>query len=151
MDSFFKFFAARHKLANLFTLAVLFLGLYALSYIQRDRRPHVDFGQMTVTTRYPGASSEDVELNVTNKIEEQLKGVRGIEDVISFSMENMSTIQVNLDPDASNQDEIKMEIREAVGRVTVLPEEVDQLPLVRNIKSSITPVLEIGITGDMPY
>jgi len=144
VDTFFKFFAARHKLANLFTLAILFLGLYALTYIQRDRRPHVDFGQMTVTTRYPGASSEDVELNVTNKIEEQLKGVRGIEDVISFSMENMSTIQVNLDPDASNQ-------REAVGRVTDLPEEVDQLPLVKDIKSSITPVLEIGITGDMPY
>ena len=151
MHTFFKFFASRHKLANLFTIAVILLGLYSLSYIQRDRRPHVDFGQMTVTTRYPGASSEDVELNVTNKIEEQLKGVRGIEEVISFSMENMSTIQVNLDPDASNPEEIKLEIREAVGRVTDLPEEVDDLPLVKDIKSSITPVLEIGITGDMPY
>jgi len=151
VHSFLGFFASRHKLANLFTLAVLFLGLYALSYIQRDRRPHVDFGQMIITTRYPGASSEDVELNVTNKIEEQLKAVRGIEDIISFSMENMSTIQVNIDPDASNQDEIKLEIREAVGRVTDLPEEVDQLPLVKDIKSSITPVLEIGITGDIPY
>ena len=151
MHSFFKFFAARHKLANLFTIAVLLLGFYSLSYIQRDRRPHVDFGQMTVTTRYPGASSEDVELNVTNKIEEQLKGVRGIEDIISFSMENISTIQVNIDPDASNPDEIKLEIREAVGRVTDLPEEVDDLPLVRDIKSSIMPVLEVGITGDMPY
>jgi len=76
VDSFFKFFAARHKLANLFTISVLLLGLYALTYIQRDRRPQVDFGQMTITTRYPGASSEDVELNVTNKIEEQLRGVR---------------------------------------------------------------------------
>jgi multidrug efflux pump subunit AcrB len=151
VHSFFKFFAARHKLANLFTIAVLLLGLYALTYIQRDRRPHVDFGQMTVTTRYPGASSEDVELNVTNKIEEQLKGVRGIEDIISFSMENISTIQVNIDPDAGKPDEIKLEIREAVGRVTDLPEEVDDLPLVRDIKSSITPVLEVGITGDLPY
>jgi len=151
MSSFFRFFASRHKLANLFTIAVLLLGFYSLSYIQRDRRPHIDFGQMTVTTRYPGASSEDVELNVTNKIEEQLKGVRGIEDIISFSMENMSTIQVNLDPDASNPEEIKLEIREAVGRVTDLPEEVDDLPLVKDIKSSITPILEIGITGDMPY
>jgi len=151
VHSFFKFFASRHKLANLFTVAVLLLGFYSLSYIQRDRRPHVDFGQMTVTTRYPGASSEDVELNVTNKIEEQLKGVRGIEDIISFSMENISTIQVNIDPDASNPDEIKLEIREAVGRVTDLPEEVDDLPLVKDIKSSITPVLEVGITGDTPY
>jgi len=151
VNSFFKFFAARHKLANLFTIAVLLLGLYALTYIQRDRRPQVDFGQMTITTRYPGASSEDVELNVTNKIEEQLKGVRGIEDIISFSMENISTIQVNIDPDASNPDEIKLEIREAVGRVTDLPEEVDDLPLVKDIKSSITPVLEVGINGDMPY
>jgi len=151
VDSFFKFFAARHKLANLFTISVLLLGLYALTYIQRDRRPQVDFGQMTITTRYPGASSEDVELNVTNKIEEQLRGVRGIEDIVSFSMENMSTIEVNIDPDATNQDEIKLEIREAVGRGTDLPDEVDDLPLVRDIKSSIMPVLEVGITGDLPY
>ncbi|MEA2030063.1 MAG: efflux RND transporter permease subunit [candidate division Zixibacteria bacterium] len=151
MHSFFRFFVARHKLANLFTIAVTLLGLYALTYIQRDRRPQVDFGQMTVTTRYPGASSEDVELNVTNKIEEQLKGVRGIEDIVSYSMENMSTIQVNIDPDASDPDEIRLEIREAVGRVTDLPAEVDDLPLVKDIKSSIMPVLEVGITGDIPY
>jgi len=151
MHSFFKFFASRHKIANLFTVGVIILGLYSLTYIQRDRRPQVDFGQMVITTRCPGASSEDVELNVTNKIEEQLKSVTGIEDIVSFSMENISTIQVNIDPDASNQDEVKLEIREAVGRVTDLPEEVDDLPFVKDIKSSIMPVLEIGIIGDISY
>ncbi|MCK4795868.1 MAG: efflux RND transporter permease subunit [Spirochaetes bacterium] len=151
MHSFFKFFASRHKLANLFTAGLMILGLYALTYIQRDSRPQIDFGQMVISTRYPGASSEDVELNVTNKIEDQLHGVTGIEDIISFSMENISTIQVNIDPDINNQDEVKLEIREAVGRVSDLPVEVDDLPYVRDIKSSITPVLEIGITGDIPY
>ena len=151
MQSFFRFFASRHKLANLFTAGVIILGLYSLSYIQRDRRPQVDFGQMVITTRYPGASSEDVELNVTNKIEEQLKGITGIEDIISYSMENMSTIQVNIDPDAGNQDEVKLEIREAVGRVSDLPDEVYDLPFVKDIKSSIMPVLEVGITGDISY
>ena len=151
MHSFFEFFASRHKIANLFTVGLILLGLYSLTYIQRDRRPQIDFGQMMISTRYPGASSEDVELNVTNKIEKQLKSVAGIEDIVSFSMENISTIQVNIDPDASNQDEVKLEIREAVGRVTDLPEEVDDLPFVKDIKSSIVPVLEIGITGDISY
>ncbi|GAJ20260.1 unnamed protein product, partial [marine sediment metagenome] len=43
--------------------------------IKRDIYPQVDFGVMNIMTRYPGASPEDVELNVTNKIEEEMKTV----------------------------------------------------------------------------
>ena len=72
MKSFFRFFAERHTLAILFTLMILLLGLKTLSTIKRDTMPKVDFGELFIVTRYPGASPEDVELNVTNKIEEEL-------------------------------------------------------------------------------
>ena len=78
MRSFFRFFAERHTLANLITVMVLLLGVGTLMQIQRDQFPQVDFGEMHILTRYPGASPEDVELNVTNKIEEELKTVTGI-------------------------------------------------------------------------
>jgi multidrug efflux pump subunit AcrB len=38
--------------------------------LNRSELPKVDIGEVVITTRYPGASAEDVELNVTNKIEE---------------------------------------------------------------------------------
>ena len=54
---------------------------------------------MIITTRYPGASPEDVELMVTNKIEEELETISEIKRFISFSLENVSIVRVLLDPD----------------------------------------------------
>ena len=86
MKSFFRFFSERHKLATLITIMIIMLGISTLMGIKRDIYPYVDFGMMHIMTLYPGASPEDVELNVTNKIEEELKTVTGIDNFTSFSM-----------------------------------------------------------------
>ncbi|HKJ68720.1 MAG TPA: efflux RND transporter permease subunit, partial [bacterium] len=151
MKSFFRFFAERHILATLITLMIIMLGLSTLVGIKRDIYPAVDFGLMIITTRYPGASPEDVELNVTNKIEEELKSVVGIERMTSISMENVSVIQTFIDIDVSDQDKIKTEIREAVGRVTDFPAEVTESPLITEPSSTDQPVIEVGLSGDVPY
>ncbi len=151
MKSFFRFFAERHKLATLITIMTILLGLSTLVGIKRDTYPHVDFGMMVVVTRYPGASPEDVELNVTNKIEEELKYVTGIERITSISLENTSAIIVTIDIDVSNQDEVKTDIREAVGRVTDFPVAVTESPFVTDLSSSDMDVIEVGLSGKIPY
>jgi multidrug efflux pump subunit AcrB len=151
MSSFFRFFAERHLLAYLVTLMTILLGLSALVNIKRDIWPDVAWGEVIITTRYPGASPEDVELNVTNKIEEELKEVVGIERMTSVSMENISVIDVILDPDAKDQKEIITELREAVSRIPDFPIEVTESPLVTEMKTSIIPVIEVGLSGNMPY
>lgn len=152
MNQFFKFFAERHTLANLITVMTILLGLNALLQINRDMYPHVDFGRMSIKTIYPGASPEDVELNVTNKIEQELKNIAGIDQTTSISMENASFISVMIDPDATNQEKVKDDVREAVSRVTDLPEEVTQAPQIDEWSTaSHISVIEVGITGDVPY
>lgn len=151
MSSFFRFFAERHKLATLLTVMVILLGISTLMSIKRDIYPEVDFGMMHVMTFYPGASPEDVELNVTNKIEDELKTVIGVDHFSSYSMENVSLIMVTLDIDADDQDKLKTEIREAVSRVTDFPEEVTEAPLVSEMSSADMEIIEIGLTGDIPY
>lgn len=151
MKSFFRFFAERHKLATLITIMTILLGLSTLVNIKRDIYPQVDFGMVSIMTRYPGASPEDVELNVTNKIEEELKSVTGIDKTTSISVENASAIMVTIDIDASDQDDIKNKIREAVGRVTDLPPEVTESPKVTELNSGLMDVIEVGLSGDVPY
>ena len=151
MNSFFRFFAERHKLATLITIMIIVLGISTLMGIKRDIYPDVDFGMMHIMTLYPGASPEDVELNVTNKIEEELKSVTGIEKITSISMENISAILVTIDIDASDQDDIKNEIREAVGHVTDFPSEITESPLVTELSTSMVDVIEVGLSGDIPY
>ena len=77
MKPIFKFFAERQKLATLITVMIILLGINTLMSIKRATYPEVDFGMMHIMTLYPGASPEDVELNVTNKIEEELKSGPG--------------------------------------------------------------------------
>lgn len=151
MKSFFRFFAERHILATLITLMIVLLGLSTLMHIKRDSYPEVSYGVMIISTRYPGASPEDVELNVTNKIEDELKSVAGIEKITSFSMENISFVRVQIDINESDQEKIKTEIREAVNKVTDFPKEVTESPQVTEIKISLVPIIEVGLTGDVPY
>ncbi|VAX20590.1 Acriflavin resistance protein [hydrothermal vent metagenome] len=151
MRGVFGFFAERHLFANLFTLIILLLGVSTLFTIKRDIFPNVDVGQMVITTEYPGASPEDVELNVTNKIEKELKGIVDIKRVTSVSSENISSIMIDIEPDAEDPKETKDEIRRAVGRVSDFPVEVTDNPYVLDIKTPFDPFIEVGITGDIPY
>jgi multidrug efflux pump subunit AcrB len=152
MKSFFRFFAERHILATLITIMTLLLGLSTLVGIKRAIYPSVDFGVMTIMTRYPGASPEDVELNVTNKLEEELKSVVGIDYYTSYSMENVSLIQIIIDINEKDQDQIKTEIREAVGRVTDFPVEVTESPLITELNTSTAmEIIEVGLTGGLSY
>ena len=152
MKNAIRFFVNQPTLAYVFTFLIIFLGVSSLSVIQRDNLPSVDMLEMTVTTRYPGASPEDVELNVTNEIEEELKEVDGIDRYTSFSMENISIVHIWIDREMRDENKVKTDVRDAVSRVSALPVEVDEDPVVEEITTSASiPVIEVGLTGDVPY
>jgi multidrug efflux pump subunit AcrB len=151
MKKLFAFFAERHTLATLFVVAIFMLGLASLRTLKRDQFPEVDLGIVVITTTYPGAAPEDVELNVTNKLEDELKNVNGIDEISSVSLENQSVIEIQIDPDVRDQQKVKDDIQDAVSRVTDFPEEVTQSPLITEITTAIFPIIEVGIIGDVPY
>ena len=151
MKKIFEFFSKRHILASLFTIMVVLLGLNSLRTLRRDTFPAVDFGEVIIQTVYPGASPEDVELNVTNKIEDELKNITGIKRIVSTSLENVSTIDALIESDVKDMEKVKRDIRDAVSRVSDLPEEVTEAPLVLEIDTSLIPIMEVGITGELSY
>ncbi len=106
MDSILNFFV-RQKLSLSFTVSVIAIGLLALSSIQRDQFPAVDFEVMSISTAYPGASPEDVEQNVTNLIEDELSNISGIEKFVSVSREGHSSITVTLSQDVGDIDTLQ--------------------------------------------
>ncbi|MFW2371892.1 MAG: efflux RND transporter permease subunit, partial [Gammaproteobacteria bacterium] len=151
MKSFFHFFAERSLLAYLITLIIILLGIGTATTIKRDSFPAVEFGELLITTQFPGASPEDVELKVTNEIEKELKKVTNIKRYLSWSMENVSSIYVVIEPEVDDEDKVIREIREAVSRVNDLPAEVTETPLVTELGTSSFPMIEIGLSGDVPY
>lgn len=151
MKSFFRFFAERPLMAYLISILIILLGASTLLTIKRDHFPSVEFGEILISTQYPGASPEDVELMVTNEIEKEIREVSGIKRYRSFSMENVSLVHVIVDADEKDQAKVVRNVREAVSRVTNLPKEVTQSPLVTELGTAIFPMIEIGITGSVPY
>ncbi len=75
----------------------------------------------------------------------------GIDKIISVSLENISSIQVVLDPDIKDTEKIKRDIRDSVGRVTDFPDAVTDTPLITELDTSMMQIIDIGITGDIPY
>jgi len=145
-----RFFLKKPIITNLATVLILFIGLLVLNNLNQSTYPNVDFDIIKITTLYPGASAEDVEVNVTNAIEEELEKVDDIDKILSSSLENLSIIYVFVDTNAPNIERVKDEIGRAVDRVSNLPQEVDEKPHMKELRSTNVAVIEIGILGDAP-
>lgn len=150
MKSILEFFIRKHLLASLLTIMVLLLGVSALQTINKDLYPRVKLNEVYITTLFPGASSEDVEKNVTVKIEKEIKSVTGIAKFSSISVENLSLITVLIDDELNERkiNEAITEIRNAVSRVYNLPDGVEGNPKVERINTGLIPVIGVGVQGD---
>lgn len=83
-----------HPLANIAFLVVVLLGVLAYVTMPREQDPEINFNWVVITTVLPGASAEDVEKQVTEPLEDAIKGVADIRFVLSSSRENVSNILV---------------------------------------------------------
>ncbi len=141
------FFIKNKKFTNLLMIFIIITGALSIITLPRQDSPNVDFNLLTITTFYPGASPDDVEINVTDKIEDELEKVDGIEEISSFSVESMSWVFVMIDSDSSDVSLIKEEIRNAVDRVSDFPPEVEEQPQIQEMRSTDFPIIELAIMG----
>lgn len=151
MKSILRFFVEHKLLANLIVIILLLLGARSAMLIKRDAFPEVDMDRLMITTRYPGASPEDVELNVTNKLEEELKSVDDIKEMTSYSMENISVINVTIESETDDTEKVKRNIQDAVDRVVDFPPEITETPYIYEITTENMEIIWVGIAGDLPY
>jgi multidrug efflux pump subunit AcrB len=144
--SIIRYLIDRPLVTKLMIIFIFGLALSAILRVQRQGYPRVDMEKMNITTVYPGASPEDVELNVTVKLEEALKEVDGLEKYTSRSMESQSRIQVFIDPDAEDKEKVKQDVRRAIEGVSDLPSEVEDKPYVFEVKVDNFSIYEVALT-----
>lgn len=141
-----RFLTRRPLLVNLLLVFIIMLSIISILKIQRVGLPRVDMYELRVSTVYPGASPEDVELNVTKKIEDALEGVDGIDKYESQSMENHSTVIIKIDEGTEDLKKVKDDVRSAIADISDFPEEVTDRPTIIEIKTDNMPVFEIGLS-----
>ncbi len=143
-----EYFINNPRVTNMVVVLIFIAGIFSAFTLKREQFPAISMDIIQIQTLYPGAAPEDVEINVTNKIEEELLEVENIRKLTSMSMENISIVVCLLDSEAGDPDEIKADIRDAVARVTDLPESVTQKPVIKEITATNIPVLEMALYGD---
>ncbi|TGK82150.1 efflux RND transporter permease subunit [Leptospira noumeaensis] len=149
MKKVIHFFVYKPLVANLVFIFLFLAGMISVLSMKREAFPRVNFRQVRVLTVYPGASPVDVEKKVTIPIEEKLREVEGLDSVRSISRNSESDISIKIDLEHNNPDGVVNDIRRAVDRVTNLPTQVKDRPIVTEQKSSNFPVLEVAIHGAM--
>ncbi|MEM7180975.1 MAG: efflux RND transporter permease subunit [Spirochaetota bacterium] len=146
MRGIIEYFLDKGIFINLLTALLLLIGGFKAASMNREAFPNINFDIVTITTVYPGASPAEVEKLVTNPIEEAIKAVDGIKEYRSGSIENRSGIVITIDPNVDDPDKVVEDIQSAVDGVEDLPEDAKK-PLVQEITSSRTPVIEVSIGG----
>src|SRR5688572_13084684 len=113
----------RPVFATVLILALVVVGAFAYIQLGVDRFPNVEFPFVTVTTVLPGAAPEEIETEVTDKLEAAINTISGIDELQSSSSEGVSVIQVAfvLEKDA---DVAAQEVRDRVNAaLSELPED----------------------------
>ena len=143
-------FSVKNSLVvNSLSVMLVLAGLYSLTQIEREAFPNFSFDVVTVRTDYPGASPDVIERRITIPIEKELKEVDDIDEMGSISVEGMSLLIIQLDPDAPDKTRVVNDIQRAVEEARDLPEDLDEDPKVREIQTRNTPLVEVSLSGDL--
>ncbi len=138
-------FAENHVAANLLMFVLVLGGLVALPLIQQRSFPDIDTNVVLIGVPYLGAAPEEVEEGVCIRIEEEIHGIEGIEEITSSAAEGACGVSAEL-ISGYPVDRAIGEIKNAVDSITTFPAETEK-PVV----SKLTPrrnALQIALSGE---
>src|SRR5215510_7370355 len=136
----------RPVFASVLILSLTVVGAFAFTLLGVDRFPKVDFPTVVVTTVQAGAAPEQIETEVSDKIEEAVNTISGIDELRSISSEGVSQVMISFllekDPDVAAQ-----EVRDKVnGALPLLPKTIEQ-PRVDRFDPDAAPVLSLALSA----
>ncbi len=136
----------RPVFATMIILSLTVVGAFSFFSLGVDLFPKIDFPTLTVTVVNPGASPEEVETEITQKIEEAVNTISGIDELRSTSVEGVSQVFVQflLDKDVNVA---AQEVEQKVNTViSDLPETAEK-PFVQKLDTDAAPVLRFAVSA----
>jgi HAE1 family hydrophobic/amphiphilic exporter-1 len=132
-----RFSVRQVVLVNLVFILLLVAGVQAARRIPVDLFPDISFNQAVITTFWAGASPQEVERLLTKKLEDEITGIAGIKELLSFSRNSMSEINIEWEETLSEleYEAALNDLRAAIDRAEDLPEDADT-PILRELTVS---------------
>jgi multidrug efflux pump len=141
--------ALRNSISVFILSALLILfGVFSYITMPKESFPEIVFPLIYVQTPYPGNTPVDIENLITRPLEKEIKGVSGIKNLNSESVQDVSIINVEFNTDVDTEKALQ-DVKDAVDRAMGdLPTDLDQDPVVLDIDLSRVPILNINLSGD---
>jgi multidrug efflux pump subunit AcrB len=150
MLSFWKFFIEKRQFTLLLIAGVTIWGVIAAIAITKESGPEVSIPVGIVSTVLPGASAEDVERLITNKMEEHLANIENIDTLTSTSRDGVSSVVVQFLASANLEKSIQ-KLKDEVDKAKVdLPAEAKD-PIVSDVNFVDQPIQIISVSADAPF
>ncbi len=147
-------FGVKKPVTNLMIFCgIIIIAFYGISKLGVDMMPEIEPPAITVVSSYPGASPDDVEIKVTEPLENQLATTPGLEKITSRSSEGSSIVTLKFKW-GTNLDEASNDIRDRIELskryLPDIPDEMDN-PFIFKFNTANIPIIYMGITAEQSY
>lgn len=136
----------RPVFATMLILSITVVGLFSFRSLGVDLFPKIDLPTITITVVNPGASPQEIETEITDKIEGAVNTISGIDELRSTSVEGVSQVFVNFVLE-KNADVAASEVRNKVDLIVNDLPETAEVPIVQKLDTDATPVLRIAVSA----
>jgi HAE1 family hydrophobic/amphiphilic exporter-1 len=136
----------RPVFATMLILSLVTVGAFSFFSLGVDLFPKIDFPTITITVVNPGASPQEIETEITEKVEEAVNTISGIDELRSSSVEGISQVFVAF----VLEKDVNVAAQEVENRVqTVIPNlpETAEQPTVQKLDTDAAPVLRIAVSA----
>jgi hydrophobic/amphiphilic exporter-1 (mainly G- bacteria), HAE1 family len=140
------FFAGHPTASNLLMVTFLLLGIFVLKDIRRETFPDFSPSEVEIIVKYPGASAEEIEESISQKIETALEEVSETLEVRSESLENRSRVVAEM-LEGGNMIQFLDDIKTEIEAIDDFPRETEK-PIIK-LLGRTDAVVSIAITGPM--
>ncbi|MEM9733619.1 MAG: efflux RND transporter permease subunit [Pseudomonadota bacterium] len=138
-------FVRHRNAANLVMVLMIIFGALSITRINTQFFPKIEVPVIVVAANWPGASAEDVEANILEVIEPEIRFLDGVKRLTSRAREGIASIGLEFEPGADMNKALR-DTENAVKAITTLPEDSDA-PTVRQGVRGFDRVARIAVTG----
>lgn len=129
------------------TVLICLAGILTYNSLPKESFPEVVFPQIYVLTMYQGAPPTDVENLITKEIEKEIKSINGVKEIVSNSVQNVSSIIIEFETDI-DVTEAKRDVQDAVNRAKTELPTLEKDPEVFEIDISELPIMNVNLSGN---
>ncbi len=136
----------RPVFAVMMAAAIVVLGVASYSRLGLDLMPKTDFPMVVVSTSLPGASSEEIETQITKPIEEIVNTIAGLDELRSTSQQGMSRVMITFVLERKIEEAVQ-DVRDKVSTITNQFPRDTLPPVIQKMDPDASPILTIAVSG----